>query len=98
MVRSDSIELNSTDLSLIQNFIFSSESLRQTESWVPICLPGISDLGYIQIYCNFFETNLGVVFITEIQEQNMFLEFAEQSRNIYEVIEACYYRVFVKKI
>ena len=64
ILKSDNIELSPSDLALIQNLIFSSESLKLTESWVPICLPGISDLGYLQIYCNFFETNIGNINIT----------------------------------
>jgi hypothetical protein len=59
IVKSDSVDIIPSDIALIQNLIFASESLRQTESWVPICLPGISDLGYLQIYCNFFEENIG---------------------------------------
>jgi hypothetical protein len=58
--------------------------MRLTESWVPTCLPGISDAGYLQLYCNFFEKDLAVVYITQHQEHSYFLEFAEQSRKIYE--------------
>lgn len=83
--KSEMIEnVASNDIILIQNLIFSSESFKHTESWVPICLPGISDCGYLQMYTNFFEANFGVVFITESQEHSYFLKFAEQSRNIYQ--------------
>jgi hypothetical protein len=77
-------EVNASDIILIQNLIFASESLRLTESWVPTCLPGISDAGYLQLYCNFFEPDLAIVYITQYQEHSYFLEFAEQSRNIYD--------------
>jgi len=72
------------DIILIQNLIFSSQSLKQTESWVPVCLPGISDCGFLQMYTNFFEPYLGIVFVTESQEHSYFLKFAEQSREIYQ--------------
>jgi actin-related protein 3 len=75
-----------SDVLLIQNLIFTSDSLKQTESWLPICLTGISDAGYLQMYCNFFEPNFGVIFITESQENSYFMRFCNQSREIYEVI------------
>ena len=73
-----------SDIILIQNMIFSSDSLRTTESWIPLCLPGISDSGLLQMYCNFFENNIGIAFITESQEDSYFLKFVDQSREIYE--------------
>ena len=78
--------INASDVLLIQNQIFTSESLRIAESWLPICLTAISDSGHLQMYCNFFEENFGVVFFTESQENSYFMKFCEQSRNIYEVI------------
>ena len=62
----------------MQNLIFSSDSLRTTESWIPLCLPGISDAGLLQMYCNFFEPNIGIAFITESQEDSYFLKFVDQ--------------------
>jgi hypothetical protein len=73
------------DIIIIQNMILSSESLKTTESWLPLCLPGISDAGYLQCYCNFFDQNIGIVIISEYQDQSYFLKFSEQSREIYEV-------------
>jgi hypothetical protein len=84
--RSEVISLVAHDIILIQNLLFSSESLRLTESFVPICLPGISDAGYLQLYCKFFEPNMGLVFITESQDTSLFLKFSEQSQNIYETL------------
>ncbi len=82
--KSDSVGIIPNDIILIQNLILTNESLRITESWVPICLPGISDAGYLQLYCNFFEENLGIVYVTQYQEHNYFIEFTEQSRNMYD--------------
>jgi hypothetical protein len=76
----------SSDIVLIQNLIFSSESLRQTESLVPICLPGISDSGYLQLYSKFLEPDIGLVFITESQEPSIFMKFAEQTQSIYDAM------------
>ena len=59
----------------------------QTESWVPICLPGISAEGFLQLYCNFLDSKIGVVFITQSQEHSRFLEFFEQSKNVFLAME-----------
>ena len=80
--------LSYNDVILIYNMIHASEGLLNTESWVPICVPGISETGYLQMYCNFYQIEgnipLGMVFITESQDGNYFMNFSEQSRRIYE--------------
>ena len=66
----------------------SSDSLRNGESWVPICLPGISSEGFLQLYCNFVSTSkFGILFVTESQEQKYFNDFVNLSRKIYDEIE-----------
>jgi isoleucyl-tRNA synthetase len=35
------------------DLIISSPSMWTTESWIPICLPGISEDGFLQLYCYF---------------------------------------------
>ena len=50
LARSNIINVVPSDLVLIQNLIFCQEMLRSQESYVPICLPGISENGYIQFY------------------------------------------------
>lgn len=86
----------SSDIILIQNLIFSSESLKHTESLVPICLPGISDSGYLQLYCKFLESNIGLVFITESQDLSIFLKFADQTQKIHEALQKENLLTFIK--
>jgi len=86
--KSNLINLTFADMILIQCLIMSSDSLRNGESWVPICLPGISSEGFLQLYCNFVSTNkFGILFVTESQEQKYFNEFVNLSRKIYDEIE-----------
>ena len=87
MAKTNLIILSQTDIILIQNLLLHSDSLRATESWVPICLPGIAADGYVQLYSNFTSNeNLGVVFITENQDNNYFLKFCTQSRKMIDDI------------
>ena len=82
--RSNQINVVSSDLVLIQNLIYSQEMLRTQESYVPICLPGISEQGYIQFYSHFSDENIGVIFVTENMDPMYFVKFQEQYNKIYQ--------------
>lgn len=77
------VDISAKDVLLIQTLIRSSESMRTQQKWDPICLPSISDSGFLQIYCNFFSLNFGVVFLTENIEFSMFQQCSEQAAAIY---------------
>ena len=73
---------------LIQTLIMTCGSLRENESWVPLCMPGISADGFLQLYSNFLPPNqYGILFITEKQEQTSFSYFTELARKIYDEIK-----------
>ena len=80
------IKIYPGDIVLIQNLISSSESLRETETWVPICLPGISNEGYLQLYCKFDILGIGICFLTENMDPKYFMEFAQQYQNINRIL------------
>ena len=80
------IKINSSDIILLQNLILSNESLKTIESWVPICLPGISEEGYLQLYCKFDDYGIGICFLTENIDSKYFMEFIEQYRKIYKIL------------
>jgi len=86
--RSNQINVISSDLVLIQNLIYSQEMLRTQESYVPICLPGISEQGYIQFYSHFSEENIGVIFITENMDPMYFVKFQEQYNKLYKKLKS----------
>ena len=80
------IKINASDIILLQNLILSNESLKTIESWVPICLPGISEEGYLQLYCKFDDYGIGICFLTENIDSKYFMEFIEQYRKIYKIL------------
>ena len=84
LARSNQINVVSSDLVLIQTLIFCQEMLRSQESYVPMCLPGISEQGYIQFYSNFSEENIGVIFVTENIDPMCFIKFQEQYNKLYK--------------
>ena len=84
LARSNQINVVPSDLVLIQTLIFCQEMLRSQESYVPICLPGISEQGYIQFYSNFSEENIGIIFVTENMDPMCFVKFQEQYNKLYQ--------------
>ena len=97
LTKSNLINLNYNDIILIQCLIMSSDSLKAGESWVPICLPGISSEGFLQLYCNFITTDkFGIIFVTESQEQKYFNDFVNLSRKIYNEIEEQKYLINIE--
>ena len=95
LARSNQINVVSSDLVLIQTLIFCQEMLRSQESYVPICLPGISEQGYIQFYSNFSEENIGVIFVTENMDPMCFVKFQEQYNRLYQKLN---YENYIEKI
>jgi hypothetical protein len=86
--KSTVIELSFADMALIQCLIMTCGSLRENESWVPLCMPGISADGFLQLYSNFLPPNqYGILFITEKQEQTSFSTFTDLSRKMYDEIK-----------
>ena len=83
---SNQIVVQASDLILIQNLIFCTEMLKTQESYVPICLPGVSDQGFLQLYSHFSEENIGIIFITENVDPNCFTEFQKKYKDIYDRI------------
>ena len=93
---SNQITVTSSDLILIQNLIFCTEMLRTQESYVPICLPGISDQGFLQLYSNFSEENIGIIFVTENMDPMCFMEFQKRYNDIYNKIKSLYIEKIVE--
>ena len=86
--KSSVIEINFMDIILIQSLIMTIGSLRENESWVPLCLPGISADGFLQLYSNFLPPNqYGILYITEKHEQTSSSTFTDLSRKIYDEIK-----------
>ena len=74
------------DILLLMNLIHSSQALRTSESWVPICLPGISPDGFVYAYVYFYTKNIGVVMVTDVTTSEMFYELKERGKTIFETL------------
>ena len=88
MSKSSVIEIKYADMLLIQSLITVKICSGENELWLPICLPGISADGLLQLYYHYESSNLfGVLYITEKQESTSMSTFNEDARKIYDEIK-----------
>ena len=59
VVRPKKHSLHPGDLHLIFNMLFEAESVRAGggENWIPLCLPGFNNTGYLYMYVSFFSAS-----------------------------------------
>jgi hypothetical protein len=73
---------------LIQSLIMIKTSQDENELWLPICMPGISADGLLQLYYNYDPSNsYGILYITEKQENTSMSTFTEFSKKINDEIK-----------
>lgn len=68
VIRPKKHSLHPSDLQLIFNMLFEAEGIKAGggESWVPICLPGFNNTGYLYMYVSFL--NMGGDHVRELAE------------------------------
>ena len=47
------------DFLIILSWMQTNSQLRKEQNWVPICLPGITQEGFVYAYVNFLTENIG---------------------------------------
>ena len=86
--KSSVIEIKYADMLLIQSLIIIKTSQDENELWLPICMPGISADGLLQLYYNYDPSNsYGILYITEKQENTSMSTFTEFSKKINDEIK-----------
>eukprot|EP00505_MAST-04D_sp_SCG-Rhode-Island_P001106 Stramenopile-MAST_4_protein_1106 len=70
-------ELHPSDLLLIMNFVNTHTSLRQSETWMPLCLPKFNPTGFLHGYCSYLNgaTNVSLMLITTDSNPENFHQF-----------------------
>lgn len=51
------------DVNLLFNYLWSMPSMKQGETWTPICVPGCTEDFMLHVYTNFKQFNLGIVLV-----------------------------------
>ncbi|BEJ00744.1 hypothetical protein CcaverHIS631_0506010 [Cutaneotrichosporon cavernicola] len=52
------------DMHLLFNTIATSPTLREVETWLPICLPKFNPQGFVHAYISFIREDVGLIFIS----------------------------------
>ena len=86
--KSSLIELTYNDMILIQCLIMFKTCIGDREIWMPICMPGISADGLLQLYYTYDpKIQYGVLYITEKQESTSMDTFTELAKKINDEIK-----------
>ncbi|CAL0324215.1 unnamed protein product [Lupinus luteus] len=64
VVSAQKATLNPDDMLLLANFVMSSESLRTSESFSPVCLPRYNSLAFMYAYIHFFDADTYLMLLT----------------------------------
>jgi hypothetical protein len=62
------------DIILILNYIYSSTSIKTSETWTPLTVPGIQEDVVLCVYINYFTPNLGLVVVCNDAGQDVFFD------------------------
>ena len=86
--KSSVIELTYADIILIQCLIMFKTCSGDKEIWLPVCLPGISADGLLQLYYTYSPlSQYGILYITEKQENTSMSTFKELSKKLNDEIK-----------
>lgn len=96
VIRSKNYQMKIEDLLLLMNFVNSSASMRSSETWTPICVPGINANAYVYAYIDFLATDLCFIMICTNQDQffecsqakHLFVQAMVQSHLLEPLISA----------
>jgi hypothetical protein len=77
-------EVFPNDILVLMNMLHSSQALRSSESWTPICLPGVSPDGFIYAYIYFYTKNIGIVAVTDDASSDMFYALKQKGQEIFK--------------
>lgn len=73
------------DLHLLLNTLATSESIRSTEAWIPICFPKFNPAGYVHAFISYDTPDIGLVFVSADREA--FEELRAWKASVVEALE-----------
>ena len=62
------------DINVLLNYIFANPSMKNGETWTPICVPGISEDFLLYVYIHYFTVNFGIIIICTDHSGEVFFE------------------------
>lgn len=80
------------------NYIYANPSIKNGETWTPICIPGISEDFLLYVYIHFFTVNFGIIIVCTDHSGDVFFECQKSGqlifrdlaeRGIIDIIDSC---------
>lgn len=62
------------DITVILNYIYANPSMKNSENWTPICIPGIAEEHILYVYVNYETPNAGIIMICTDHSGEAFFE------------------------
>jgi hypothetical protein len=84
---SSGVVVSACDLILLINLVTSSNSLKSGESWTPVCLPGISEEGFVYAYVQYFSNDVVYVSLCVDPDNKNFHSLSQHSQQVREILE-----------
>jgi hypothetical protein len=77
VVREQNIVINSIDMNIILTTIQSHPAVKRAATSLPICLPGVSDEGFLYLTIKYMNPLIGIIYTSLSQDQ--FTECLEEA-------------------
>lgn len=71
----------SDDLSCLITFVMTSKSLREVESWIPVCLPFYNSGSFLTMYVKYIEDPVAVVYVSATGSTQQFSAISDYFHN-----------------
>jgi len=76
------------DINVLLTYIYANPSMKNGETWTPICLPGISEDFLLYVYIHYYTPNFGVIIVCTDHTGEVFFECQKAGRGIFtEVVD-----------
>jgi len=72
------------DITVLLNYIYANPSMKNGETWTPICIPGISEEFLLYVYIHFYTPNFGIIIVCTDHTGEVFFDCQKAGREIFK--------------
>ena len=87
------------------NYVYANPSMKNGETWTPICIPGIREEYILYVYMHFYTQNFGIIMVCTDHSGDVFFECQKHAeamfreiadKQLLDVIDKCTMQMFEK--
>ncbi|KYQ89427.1 DUF254 family protein [Tieghemostelium lacteum] len=82
-----SFQLKPQDVHVLMNSVSSTSSFKESESWIPICLPNFNDASYLHLYICYIYPDRDICILLFSAQADAFYQLSETKKAILKDIE-----------